>query len=187
MSKKLLSKLASKALKEVKENIQKLLDGRKTSFNVYDEVDTEKLSIATLKEATKTKAEIDALVSKVTILQAKYKPLREEILASLPGTKNDKVEVTIENIHLKKYPQIKGAGKLEEDKFLELAKKKKILQKVTKHIRVIDQDSVMAALAEGLITYDEYIECVSEGKPTEHLSLEKLCSVDVEQEHSKVV
>lgn len=174
MANKLLQKLATKVVKEVKENIQKLLDRRRSATATYEEVDLEVLDVETLKEATRVKAEIDALISKVTVLQAKYKPLREEILDSLPGDKEDKVEAVVDNIRIKKYTQIKGAGKVDTEKMLKLARKKKILQKVTKQVRVIDNDALMAALAEGLISYDEYVECLSPGNVIEHISLEKI-------------
>lgn len=170
---KTLSELVAKAVSEVKFNVKNLIEKRKKG-KFYKELpeDTE-LDIVTLRKAVNLKNEIDILESQLKALQEQYKPLRDEILESLPGDEKDKVEVIIDGIQIKKYAQVRNAGKLDHEKALELARKKKILQKVTKVTRVIDEDLLLLAISEGKITYDEFAECLTEGNVIQQLKLEQ--------------
>lgn len=174
-----LSSLAIKAINEVKANIKKLLKG---DVKLYKSVPEGVLNPETVKKAAKIKGQIDILESQIASLQVEYAPLRNEILEALPGDKKDKVEVVVDGIQIKKHAQIKGAGKINEEKLMELARKKKILSKVTKKVRVIDEDALMLAIADGLITYDEYKECLSEGTVVEVLKIEQKFCPEVEQQ-----
>lgn len=170
-----LSNLAIKAVNEVKHSIKKLIEDRKKGNFIKALPEDSKLNLETVRKASECKSRIDVLISEVKSLEDKYKPLREEILRDLPGNKEDKVEFLIEDlgIQIKKHTQIKGAGTLDHNKVMELVKRKKMMMRVTKTVRVIDEDLLMLEVANKNITEEEYLSCVSEGKGIEHLKLEQ--------------
>lgn len=180
-----ITKLAGKALKEIKENIkQKMVP----NFKVYNEKDVEgHVDVAKLKRATYLKSELDKYELKKKQIADEYLKLREEIIDSLPGTDKDKVEAIIEGIKLKKTFQLKGAGKLDTEKIEKLARDKRILTKVSQNVRVFDEDLLLSAVQEGIITMDEYKGCLSEGKTTPVLILESTYSLDEEQKEKEAV
>ncbi|AEO93776.1 gp518 [Bacillus phage G] len=181
MTKQALKNLAKNAVKEVKVNLTKMLEKRKV-FKLFEKVEDKTINVKNLKEAAKIKSEIDVLSAKVSNLQAQYKPLREEILSSLPGEPKDKVDLTIEGIHIKKYPKISGGNKIDQAAFLELARKKRILQMTTKKVTVVDEEAVLGAISQGYLTYEELLTCIPEGKVTENLTLDILYSEEEEQQ-----
>lgn len=162
-----VSSAAIKSLKDVKARIQNRLKGNFTHFKTAD-VDQK-----ALLRAVDLKSQIDFLEGQIKALHDEYKPLRDQILFELPGDKADKVDALIHGVHVKKYTQNRGAGQLIQDKALELAKSKKIATKVTKTIKVVDEDLLMLAVADGIITEEEYVECLTEGTVVEMLKLEK--------------
>lgn len=177
-----LSELAVKAVNEVKDQIAIMVKRKKEGYLYTEMPEDYSLDSRIVQDATSIKAQIDILETKKKALEKKYKPLREMILDSLPGGSKDKVEYMIDGIQVKKFCQIKGAGKLDEDKFLELAKKKKILTKVTKQVRVVDEDRVLLAIANEELTLAEYVDCLSEGSVAEVLKLERKFCPTVEEE-----
>lgn len=181
MTKQALKNLAKNAVKEVKVNLTKMLEKRKV-FKLFEKVEDKTINVKNLKEAARIKSEIDVLSAKVSNLQAQYKPLREEILSSLPGEPKDKVDLTIEGIHIKKYPKISGGNKIDQAAFLELARKKRILQMTTKKVTVVDEEAVLGAISQGYLTYEELLTCIPEGKVTENLTLDILYSEEEEQQ-----
>lgn len=173
MTKKSLQELAIKAISEVKAKIKEIIDNNKKGDFIKELPVDHKISLKTLDEAIKVKNEIDIVESKLRALQQQYKPLREEILASLPGEEKDKIEVMLNGVQIKKHIQIKNAGKLDETKMMELLKSKKLLQKTTTKVRVIDEDLLLMAIANDDLTYDEYASCLTEGKVIPVLKVEQ--------------
>ena len=178
-----LSNLAIKAIQEVKENIKKLIHVNKQG-KFYSDLGDTQLNPNTVKKAFEIKSQIDLLESQLNELRRKYQPLRDEILRSLPGEKIDKVEVLVDGIQVKKFAQIRGAGQLDQQKLLELAKNRKILTKVTKFVRVVDEEQLLLALHEGKISYDEYMDCLTQGQIIEALKLEQKQLPEIKFEES---
>lgn len=141
----------------------------------------------TLNEAADLSAKIDVLESQLKALYAQYEPLRDEILDSLPGEDRDKVEVFIDGIQLKKYSQVRGGGKLNQEKALNLARNKKLIGMLTKKVVTVDEDMMAVAVAKGLITDKEYASCLDEGKVIKVLKVERKFNVSVDPEIEKEV
>jgi hypothetical protein len=167
-----LTEEAGKAINKLKEKAKSFF--KKISHHYSDEEEIlEHLDLETLDKAVNLKNQIDILDTQLKSLREKYNPLREEILLKLPGSEHDKVDAIVRGVQIKKYPQVRGAACLKEDKALELAKNKKILTKVTKQVRIIDHDMLLLAVEQGDITFDEYLNCLSEGSVSEVLKLER--------------
>lgn len=176
-----LSELAKQAISSVKRNIKEMVEKRKKGNLIDTLPEDHEFDIEKVKEAAEIKSQIDVLFKKMEALDSKYKPLREEILMMLPGDKGDKVEIMIDGIQLKKHVKYRGAGSVDHEKLMKLIKDKKLVTKLTKKVRVLDEEAVFLALAEGAISYDEYFECVKEGSLVQELKLEKRFAPGVEK------
>lgn len=126
-----------------------------------------------LEKAAELKSKIEVMEQQLKVLYAEYDPIKESIIASLPGTKEDQVEVMINGIQIKTWPTVRGAGVLDQEKAVELAKKKKILGKVSKKVTVVDENSLTAAVVEGIITENEYAACLTEGKVAQNVKISR--------------
>jgi hypothetical protein len=168
-----LDAIVKKALKDVKATLKKMTESKANEGVAYiKEIPAGVIDTNILQQAAAKKAELDVLLSQVKMIDAQYQPLRAKVLEQLPGNAKDKVEVVIDGIQIKKHSRTTGGGKLDEAKLGELARKKKILSKVTKKVTVFDEEAVLMALHDGLITYEEYVSCLTEGKVTPVIDIE---------------
>lgn len=136
-------------------------------------------------KATRLKGEIDVLQAKLKALTEEYETHRKVILDSLPGGDEDTVEILIDGILVKKHPR--NMGKLNPERLMDLARQRKILTKITRQVRVIDEDAVLRTLAEGVLTYEDYESCI-EKKIIPVLTLErKLDPNEVDEEQPSAV
>lgn len=172
-NKSMLSEAVLKTITFVKENVKQMVDARKKGITYKELPKDNDLDINLVKKAADIKSEIDILDAKLSALQEQYKPLRKEILETLPGEAIDKVTLLIDGIQIKKSVQVRDAGKLDYNKIFQLARQKKIITKISKNVKIFDEELILMAIDEGLITYDEYLECLTEGNIIPNLKLEK--------------
>lgn len=145
-----LDAIVKKAIKEVKSKIKKMTESKSNEgVTFFTEVPEDKINLEILHKAAWKKAQLDIALSQVKAIDAEYQPLRTKVLEQLPGTDKDKVEVVIDGIQIKKHSRTNGGGKIDVEKLGELARKKRILSKVTKKVTVIDEDAVLMALHDG--------------------------------------
>lgn len=172
-NKSMLSEAVLKTITFIKENVKQMVDARKKGITYKELPKDNDLDINLVKKAADIKSEIDILDAKLSALHEQYKPLRKEILETLPGESIDKVTLLIDGIQIKKSVQVRDAGKLDYNKIFQLARQKKIITKISKNVKIFDEELILMAIDEGLITYDEYLECLTEGNIIPTLKLEK--------------
>jgi Rps23 Pro-64 3,4-dihydroxylase Tpa1-like proline 4-hydroxylase len=113
-----------------------------------------------VREIAKKKAEMEILRSQLKQIEVEYDVLKDKLEAQLPGETEDKIELLIDGIMIKRHPRLKRGAKLNSVLFEQLARRKKIYGRVTKTIKVFDEESILTSLVEGDITYEEYIRCI---------------------------
>jgi hypothetical protein len=177
MKKIMTEVLNMKAIVEIQKVVRNLAKKESLMFKAAPNVNK-----VTLSKAADLKSQMDILEQKLKVLQEEYAPLREEILEDLPGEAKDKVEVLIDGVQLKKYPQVRGAGQLDQDKALKLVRTKKLLGALTKKVLVVDEDALTVAVSKGLISEKEYADCLTEGNVAVVLKVERKFSLSSETE-----
>lgn len=180
-NKSILSEAALKTIAFIKENVKQMLNARKTGVTYKELPQDSNLDIKTVRKAADLKTEIEILEAKLSALNEQYKPLRKEILEMLPGDNIDKVTLLIDGIQIKKSVQVRDSGKLDYNKIFQLAKEKKIITKISKNVKVFDEELILLAIDEGHITYDEYLSCLTEGNIIPTLKLEKKFIPEVQE------
>lgn len=171
-----LGEVSSKAIIEIQTAAKKL---SKKEPKLYKTANLDKDVVA---QAADLKAQIDVLETKLAALKEDYAPLRDTILADCPGDKIDKVEVLIDGVQVKKYSQVRGAGALDQEKAIRLARAKKLMGKITYKINIVDEDALAVAVAKGLVTQEEYASCLNEGNTIEMLKVERKFNVAIDPE-----
>jgi hypothetical protein len=173
-----------------KENDSKILTSKKTTsaklkelskmqglhINITEGVDKDNLTLA-----LKKKAQIEELERQLKELEKQYQPLRDAILNDIEAIQTseyDNVEYTAEGQRAFKYPKNSKSGQVDEAKLEELGKQKRVLGKVFKMVRVVDEDNLIKLLQTGKITADEY-RAVTLQKISPVLEIKQL-SVDTE-------
>ncbi|MNM09754.1 hypothetical protein D3C81_198700 [compost metagenome] len=170
---KQIKKLAETSLVVLAEIQKAVREVAKKSRNSVLYKEAPSVYVPDLEKAADLKSKIDVMEQQLKVLYAEYEPIKESIVASLPGTKQDQIEVMIDGIQLKTWPTVRGAGVLDQEKAAELAKKKKILGRVSKKITVIDENALTAAVVEGVITENEYAACLTEGKVSQNVKISR--------------
>ena len=166
-----LSELAVNAISEVKLKVKELIDASKRGKFLRELPKEHNIDIETVKRATRIKLEMEMLESSLAALKNEYEPLRKEIISSLPGDEKDKIEVILDGIQIKKHIQARGGG-IDQNKIMNLIKEKRLVTKVTKNVRIIDEDLLLAAIYNGDITYDEYMNCLKKPSIVQTLKLQ---------------
>lgn len=127
-----------------------------------ERIDTADINPEDVKRMAELKSEMDSIQIKLKTMNEEYQTIRQQVIDQLPGKEEDVVDVIIDGVRIHKYPRNTMAGKLLEDKVLELAKSKRLLGKFAPLKRVINKQAVIEALAEEKITYDEYLQCTTQ-------------------------
>lgn len=172
-NKSMLSEAALKTIAFIKENVKQMVNTRKKGITYKELPKDSDLDINVVKKAADLKTEIEILKAKLSALDEQYNPLRKEILEKLPGQDIDKVTLLIDGIQIKKSVQVRDSGKLDYNKIFQLARQKKIITKISKNVKIFDEELILLAIDEGHITYEEYLECLTEGNIIPTLKLEK--------------
>ena len=115
-----------------------------------------------VRNFVRLKAERDAAIATLEKAGKLYEEARQKIIKQLPGTEKDIVDVTIEGFRIHKYPRNTAAGKLNEEKVLQLAKKKKLLGKIAPMVRKVNKQALIEAIANNKISYEEYLDCTTQ-------------------------
>jgi hypothetical protein len=120
---------------------------------------TEGIDRATLTLALQVKAQKELLEGQLKELDNRYQMLRDELLSQIEGIETspyDTVEYVNDGQRAFKYPKNSQAGKIDEVKLEVLAKSKRVMSKVFKKVRVVNEVELLKLLDNGKITLDEY-------------------------------
>ena len=121
---------------------------------------TEGVDTFTLTQILRKKTQLEELKKAVKELETEYNQLRDEIVSqieSIQTSKYDTVDVVMDNMRVRKYPKNTKAGQIKEDEMKQLAKDKKLIGKLYEKKLVLDQEKLVKALEEGLITEKEFV------------------------------
>lgn len=151
-----VTQIAKNVIKSVEEKL-KILSKIKG-----DKIEQANVDIDDVKEFARIKAERDIALANLKKIGDEYEAARQKIISQLPGFETDVVDIVIAGVRIHKFPRNTAAGKLDEEKVLELARKKKILGKVAPFVRKINSKALIEAIAEEKVTYDEYLECTKQ-------------------------
>lgn len=133
------------------------------------------LDVTLVETFCEIKKEVDLLAYQLKQRESQLDLLRTDILAQLPGDVQDKVDLDINGIILKKTSRDGAGGKLKGAAAVAFAKTKKFLSKVGKKEWVIDQkafdDQVKQMIKEGKLSQEQYDDMI-EHKWTPVLKIE---------------
>lgn len=177
-----------------KEKESKVLSSKKTPSQQLKELSkvegryihtTEGIDKATLTLALQVKAQKELLEGQLKELENRYQSLRDELLAQIDDvqtSENDTVEYVNDGQRAFKYPKNSQAGKIDEVKLEVLAKSKRVMSKVFKKVRVVNEVELLKLLQSGKITIDEY-RAVTIQKISPVLEIKKVAEqVDIDTE-----
>jgi hypothetical protein len=140
---------------------------------------SEGIDKATLTLALQVKSQMEQLEGQLKELDNRYQSLRDELLAQIEGIETsvyDTVEYNNEGQRAFKYPKNSKSGQVDEQKLETLAKQKRVLSKVFKKVRVINEVELLKLLQSGKITVDEY-RAVTIQKISPVLEIKKVAEV----------
>lgn len=118
------------------------------------------ISTDTLQRIVDIQALIAEHEAQVKRYNEELKPLIDNVKATViaQGDEYDTVDATIDGIRLHKFPRISSS--LNVEKVIELASQKRILSQVSRLERVIDEEKLFAAVQQGAISEQEYVDCL---------------------------
>jgi hypothetical protein len=122
---------------------------------------TDGVDVFTLTQILKKKTQLEELKKAVKEFEAEYNGLRDEIVGQIEQietSKYDTVDVVLDNMRAKKYPRNSKAGKVDEEKTMEFARKKKIIGRLYEKKLVLNEEKLVELLEDGTITQNEFIK-----------------------------
>lgn len=147
------AEIMKKALKNVEVQIKSLL---KIEGKVLDSAEIDRNKLTRILEL---EAQIKELDAKKSSLAIEMNSLKNEVRGSLPGGEKDTVDVLVKGIRVFKFPRYLSTA-LNQESFLKLARKRKILKLVTEKVVVVNDEKVKQAILDGKLTIEEYVSCV---------------------------